>query len=91
MHGQLLNTKHIADRFGVPDWRCQWKKSDIDKTVSNSNIIFSLTMWSLDIKFHPNAKGYSMWHTRELKNDWYLQYTNKLAGADQKDKGVIAH
>lgn len=48
-------------------------------------------MWSLDIKFHPNAKGYSMWHTRELKKDWYLQYTNKLAGADQKDKGVIAH
>lgn len=48
-------------------------------------------MWSLDIKFHPNGKGYSMWHTRELKKNWYLQYTNKLAGADQKDKGVIAH
>lgn len=32
-----------------------------------------------------------MQHTRELKKDWYSEYTNKLAGADLNDKGVIAH
>lgn len=32
-----------------------------------------------------------MQYTRELKNDWCLRSTNKLAGSDLNDKGVITH